>query len=252
MNWQDARAAGRILLCGGVSGAFYSAHAVERRLHPVSDERRDRYLHRWAGLLLPVLGVELLLDAPAPPPLLHEGPRLVVSNHRSMLDILLMARLFQGHILARGDMAAWPVLGEFARAAGTLFVDRADGSSRAVAIRRIRERLLAGRTVVVFPEGTTFEGDEVRPFHGGAFLAAQRSRSQVQPVGIAYQSGDAIFGDESFGAHLRRLTAAGRIAVAVCVGEPLSADSRRAEALRDRTRAAVQALVQRARARFTI
>jgi len=109
--------------------------------------------------------------------------------------------------------------------------------------------LARGSTVIVFAEGTTFAGDEVRPFHAGAFVAALRSGADVVPVGLAYRAGsDAAFVHESFGAHLARVAAAAPSDMAMCVGPPIAVGQNvRAAELKDRAHAEVQRLVRVAR-----
>jgi 1-acyl-sn-glycerol-3-phosphate acyltransferase len=104
-------------------------------------------------------------------------------------------------------------------------------------------------TVILFPEGTTYPGDEVRPFFPGAFVAAMHTPIDIVPVGIAYASGSgAAFVDESFGAHLSRMAAAPPSKVAMCVGPPIMVDDdARSAVLRDASHAAVQDLVHSAR-----
>lgn len=233
---------------GGVSGAMLAALTVEHRVRPVSDERLDTYVRSWARSLLRLLQVDVKLDAT--PGALEKGnaPRLVVANHRSTVDILLMLHLFGGNLLARGDMATWPVIGVMARRAGTLFVDREDPSSGAAAIQSMRERLRRGITVCVFPEGTTFAGDEVREFQAGAFIAVAREKGVVTPVGLAYENAEAIYGDEPVGDHMKRIARSPAIRVAAAVGPPISAAGVGIRALAERARDEVEVLVGRARA----
>jgi 1-acyl-sn-glycerol-3-phosphate acyltransferase len=208
---------------------------------------RERWVAAWSGALLTLFGIRVL--AKWMPPLEHGRGHLVVSNHRSTADILLLLRSFGGHMVSRADLARWPLVGVAARAVGTVFVDRADAVSGANAVRTIRSLLSRGSTVIVFPEGTTFPDDRVRPFHAGAFVAALRSGAAVVPVGIAYQTGSgAAFVNETFGAHLARMAAATPSRVAMCVGEPIAvADDARASDLRTRAHAAVERLVGDAR-----
>jgi 1-acyl-sn-glycerol-3-phosphate acyltransferase len=150
-----------------------------------------------------------------------------------------------GSVLARADLAAWPVLGRAAREGGTIFVDRADAWSGARAIREIRDRLAGGLTVTVFPEGTTHRGDEVREFQGGAFSALRGLEVEILPVGIAYEPG-AEFVGESFGAYMTRMTGRTSVPVALCFGAPRPASGNRQTLARD-LRTEVQTLVDRAR-----
>jgi 1-acyl-sn-glycerol-3-phosphate acyltransferase len=175
--------------------------------------------------------------------------RLVVANHRSTADILALLGAFGGAMVSRADVAGWPLIGAAARAVGTVFVDRANAFSGAMAVRAIRARLARGGTVIVFPEGGTSSGDEVRPFRPGAFIAALRADAEVVPVGLAYSSGsEAAFVDESFPAHLARMAAATPSKLAMCIGAPISgAAGARAESLRDSAHADVARLVAQAR-----
>ena len=237
----------RVAAVGGLSGALVAALTLEESVRKLSDERREAYVRRWAGTMLKLLRVEVTIDA-APGALdKSEGPRLVVANHRSTLDILLMLHLFGGNLLARGDMADWPAIGYMARRAGTLFVNRGDPASGALAVRRIRKRLERGITVSVFPEGTTFHGDEVREFQAGAFIAIAKLRGEVLPVGIAYEHPHAIYGDEPVLDHMKRLVRAPSTRVAVAVGAPVSAAPTGIGAFAASLRNEVQTLVHRAR-----
>jgi 1-acyl-sn-glycerol-3-phosphate acyltransferase len=202
-----------------------------------------RWVRRWAAGLLALFGVERRFSGQ--PVRWGGGPRLVVANHRSPLDIIVLLECFGGFVLARHDLAVWPMLGFAARESGTIFVDRNDARSGVKAIREIRKRLVEGHTVIVFPEGTTHAGDEVHPFQGGALAAVRGLDVELLPVGIAYRPG-AEFVNEGFGQHVLRAAQRARTPVAVCVGRPLRANAKRevlAAALRDE----VQALVHAAR-----
>jgi 1-acyl-sn-glycerol-3-phosphate acyltransferase len=237
----------RIAMFGALTGGMLPGLVVHQRL--VKDDARGRVRRRWvgiwAGALLRTFGVTADVEGPLPA---SGRGHLVVANHRSTADILVLLHTIGGLMVSRADLAGWPLVGAAARAAGTLFVDRADAGSGATAVRTIRSRLAEGETVIVFPEGTTFPGDEVRPFHAGAFLAAARSGADLVPVGIAYETGSgAAFVGESFPAHLRRVAAAKPSRLALRIGDPIDTDRAKAGQLRDRAREAVQALVRDAR-----
>ncbi len=236
------RASGLALLTLAQLGAV-EAH---QRLSP--PERRDavfdRHMRVWVRTLLRLFGVQVIRHPEEVPPKRAKA-RLVVSNHRSPVDIAVLLSIFGGQVLSRGDLSGWPILGTAARKAGTIFVDRDQSASGASAIRQIRRCLQQGATITVFPEGTTFEGDEVRPFRMGAFVGAQRLDLEAVPVGIAYEPG-AEFLDETFLQHLQRSAARRKTRVAVCIGEPRKAEGRAAE-LGTAVQEDVQSLVHEAR-----
>jgi len=238
----------RIGTAAAITGALAASLVAEERLRDVPPERRDRYVRAWARGMLRALKVELIIDGRYEP---SERPQLIVANHRSTLDIFVMLALFGGHLLARGDMEKWPAVGWMAKKAGTLFVDRSDAASGAAAVRKITDHLRRGRVIGVFPEGTTFNDDEVRPFHAGTFMAIARVRGEVLPVGIAYDDPIAHYVDEPIGHHFKRLLAARRTRVAVTIGEPIATTAVPIHETKERARDAVQSLVHAGRRRLT-
>jgi 1-acyl-sn-glycerol-3-phosphate acyltransferase len=229
------------------------------RMSLAGDDRasvRDRWLRRWSDTLLSLFAVSADvhglggLQAPAGPGAPKSPGRLVVANHRSTIDVAVLLRTFGGRMVSRGDLSGWPVLGAAARSVGTIFVDRGDAVSGATTIRAMRDALRAGDTVCLFPEGTTFEGDVVRPFHAGAFVSVLRTGAQIVPVGLAYERGSgAAFVGEPFLKHLERMAGAAPTRVVAKVGEPFAVTERaRASELCTRAHAAVQEAVNEARA----
>jgi 1-acyl-sn-glycerol-3-phosphate acyltransferase len=203
----------------------------------------QRWMQTWAHSLLWLFGVEAswsgaLTQTP-------KGARLIVSNHRSPLDILLLLQRFGGVVLSRADLADWPVLGPAARKAQTIFVDRDNTLSGVLAVRALRDRLAQEHTVIVFPEGTTLAGDEVRPFQQGAFAAARGLPVEIVPVGIAYPPGSEFL-DETFAQHMTRMARRPRTEVACVIGEPRSMPTAR-KVVAEQLRADVQDLVHQAR-----
>ncbi len=212
---------------------------------------RDRWVARWSGSLLRLFGVAVDYRGGAAEPeagATRRG-RLVVSNHRSALDVGILLQHFGGHMVSRADLARWPIVGAAARSVGTVFVDRQSTASGAATIRVVRGLLRDGETVLVFPEGTTFEGDTVRPFQPGAFIGALKSGATLVPVGIAYATGSgAAFVGESFTEHLARMAGSDATRAVVRVGEPIELrDTARAAEVAKMARDAVQALVEQAR-----
>jgi 1-acyl-sn-glycerol-3-phosphate acyltransferase len=177
--------------------------------------------------------------------------RLFVMNHRSMLDIFVNLAFIEANIVSRADLSGWPVIGVAARRVGTLFVVRNSRQSGAAVISAMVGAVERGRAVMVYPEGTTFCGDEVRPFRPGAFLAAQRTGAEIVPVGIAYE-GDAAYylEEESFVPHLLRVSGTRRIRIALEVGEAITGDHADVDAVKALAHERVQALVHTARRRL--
>lgn len=244
------RAAGRAAGFFGLTASMLGVYLTHERLvdpsqrEPLFASYRASYLQRALALL----GVDLVVE-PGPLPRAR-GPRLVVSNHRAALDIPIAVHLYGGEVLSMAEVADWPLLGTVARVAGTIFVDREAGGSRVAAAKVIRARLKAGHTVVVFPEGRTYEGDEVHAFAPGSFLVGRElDELEVAPMGLAYEHG-AEFTEESFLTHLAHTAGRPRTRVVACIGEPFRAAGRGPRELAATAHERVVSLVKRARARM--
>jgi 1-acyl-sn-glycerol-3-phosphate acyltransferase len=232
------------------SGAFVSLSAgilaayevnrlfVPRELH---EPLAETYCSHLVNRLLDVFGAEVSLRGTFAP----EAGALVVANHQSALDIAVMLSVFRPVMVSRHDVAEWPIFGRLAKHGATIFVDRSDRHSGAAAVRAMRTRLRDGRTVVAFPEGSTFAEDTVHEFQPGAFAAVRSLNVPVVPVGLAYAP-SIRYGEDSFAKHLGKIAARPKTHIAVHVGEPLaSSHDPRDAAVAARGR--VQELVQKAR-----
>lgn len=137
--------------------------------------------HRYACMLF---GVERKLKgAPA------RGGVLLVANHSSWLDILVLGGCSPAAFAARADLATWPVLGLLARLQRTMFVDRARRGRVGADAAAIATRLAQGDDVALFAEGTTSDGASILPFRS-ALLAAGDCARAIQPVLIVYVARD--------------------------------------------------------------
>ena len=178
---------------------------------------RDGLVARFAAQTLAILGVRARAGGAQP---LRDGPVLVVANHVSWLDVYLLNAVLGGarHV-AKSEVARWPVAGAIARGFGTFFHARGNFRDAARVKDAVAAALRAGERVVVFPEGTTSEGDDVGRFHAAFFQAAVDARVPVQAVAVRYPGAGgrpdpaaAFVGDMTFVASLapRAATAAAR------------------------------------------
>lgn len=244
---QARRTAAMVGVTTGMLGGFLAYRRILGREYDTAT--RDAWIVRWSKTLLRLFSVRLEvigereLVGPA------TSSRMVVCNHRSAIDISAMLATFGGHMVSRHDIANWPVIGLAAKSVGTVFVDRSSARSGMAAIRAMKELLTQGESITVFPEGTTFAGDEVRPFHPGAFVAVAGTGAPLIPTGIAYQSGaETAYFNETFVHHLGKIAKAPPTRVTLAVGSPIETKGVRAAALEAKAHAAVVELVARARA----
>ena len=123
----------------------------------------------------------------------HQRPLLVLANHISWADIVVLSAVAPVSFIAKAEMITWPLFGWLARAQRTVFVDRADRRRASEQADRISRRLEAGCVMVLFPEGTTSDGTRVLPFNasllGAAANVVRRGHVEavwVQPVALSY------------------------------------------------------------------
>jgi 1-acyl-sn-glycerol-3-phosphate acyltransferase len=228
------------------AGMLVGAELDRRRGRDEIDGERifDSWERTWSKGLLDIANVELVYTRELPP--VGKKARLVISNHRTALDIPLLLAHFGGSVLSRADLAEWPLLGTCAKRARTIFVEREENASRLAALRGIRAELERGRTVSVFPEGGTFPGDEVRPFFPASVAAMKGIDGEIVPVGLAIPPGLEYVVDP-FLDHIKALASAPRIRVGMAVGAPRPHPGGDARKLSESLRAEIQELVHEAR-----
>ncbi len=158
------------------------------------------------------------------------GPVLLVANHISWIDILALGSVMPFCFLAKREVASWPLLSTFAKAQGTVFVDRRRRRGVLAANRSMAERMLAGRRVLLFPEGTTLAGAVPGRFLSSHFAAARdllrlapgEGTVAVQPVCLAYSSPLAAWvGDEALVPHVWRVVRGEPMHCVVLLGTPI-------------------------------
>jgi 1-acyl-sn-glycerol-3-phosphate acyltransferase len=193
-------------------------------------QRREATVQAWSQRMLRVLGIPLHVrgDAPA------RGPVLLVANHISWLDILVMHAARHCRFVSKSDVKHWPLIGTLATGGGTLYIEREKRRDAMRVVHHMAESLRAGDIVAVFPEGTTGDGEALLPFHGNLIQAAISANAPVQPVALRFvdratgknSDGPLYLGDDSLLQSLWR-TLAGRPFVAhVRFGALQEADGR--------------------------
>ncbi len=200
---------------------FWTIKTLFPKLEPLD---REAHVHAWAGDMLRIVDIELVVNGTPP----AEGPMLLVANHISWLDILVMHASRYCRFVSKSDVKAWPFVSTLADGAGTLYIARESRRDAHRVVGQMAERLRAGDILAVFPEGTTGDGITLQPFHANLIQAAIEASVPVQPVALKFidaASGATSFapsyvGDETLaGSIWRTLTARGLKAV-VTFGAP--------------------------------
>lgn len=149
-----------------------------------------RFLPRlWHRVACRVLGIRVRVHGV----LEAKRPLLLAANHASWKDILVLGSVADVVYIAKSEVRGWPVFGILARLQATIFVEREQRQKTGEQVNEIAERLAAGEIVVLFPEGTTSDGNRLLEVKSSLFGAAASAVPHapdgivhIQPVSIAY------------------------------------------------------------------
>lgn len=170
---------------------------------------RDFILTNWARGLLRVMRVEVTQYGEPP-----AGGGLLISNHQSYVDILLLGAAGGGSFVAKSEIADWPIFGKLCRVGEVIFVRRGVKRDLPGVIDEIHRRLDARSRVLVFPEGTSTDGTAVARFRPSLLAPAAAGEIPVHWAVIRYRTRDADppardvvcwWGGMEFGPHVLRL-----------------------------------------------
>lgn len=171
----------------------------------------------WSRVMLRVFGVKTVLHGNLP------KVGLMMSNHQSYLDIWLIPKYAITVFVAKAEVKKMPLIGWGASAVNTVYVDRSSKESRARTKQEIAERLKKGRSVILFPEGTTGDGKELLPYKPGMFFTAAEEGFPIIPVAVYYENPDlAWVGDDNMGAHFFRNFSKLSTTAHITYGEPMT------------------------------
>ncbi|CAM4312031.1 lysophospholipid acyltransferase family protein [Kerstersia similis] len=158
----------------------------------------SRILMRWCcGVRCEVVGQPLL-----------KGPVLWTSNHVSWVDIFIINSVRASIFIAKKEVRQWPLIGWLAAGVGTLFIDRGYRQAVREVGQAVEIHFRRGRSVGLFPEGTTTDGMRLLPFRSGLFAPAVDAGVPVQPVALVFMqngrrsSRAAFTGDQSLMANI--------------------------------------------------
>jgi lyso-ornithine lipid O-acyltransferase len=166
-------------------------------------------------------------------------PLLIVGNHTSYLDIEVLGSLIPGSFVAKAEIARWPFFGWLAKLQRSVFIERRSSKAREHK-DEIEKRLLEGDVLILFPEGTSNDGNRILPFRSALFSVAERrvegEALVVQPVSLAYTRLDGMpmgrsfrpffawYGDMELPPHLWQMLGLGIVTAEVIFHEPVTID----------------------------
>ncbi|WP_245835140.1 lysophospholipid acyltransferase family protein [Thalassospira mesophila] len=190
-----------------------------------------RFYH---ALCLKIMHIEVRLSGEP----LIEGGGVLVANHASYLDIPILGAMTKGSFIAKKEVASWPIFGLLAKLQRSTFVERRPVRAREQT-DQISQRLASGHKLILFPEGTSNDGNRILPFKSTLFGVAESvlpdgSQVKIQPVSIAATRLDGApmgrdlrafyswYGDMDLAPHLWQFLALGKVTVEVVIHPPMT------------------------------
>ncbi len=200
------------------------------RFPRLDESQRAHEVQAWSSRMLAHMGIHLRVEGAVP----AQGPVLLVSNHISWLDILVIHAARHCRFISKSSVRDWPLIGRLATGAGTLYIERESRRDALRVVLDMRAALERGEIVAVFPEGTTGDGRALLPFHGNLIQAAISADAPVQPLALGFvdrASGRACYtpswiGDETLLGSIWRTLGTPGIEAVVVFGEPEHAQGR--------------------------
>ena len=147
-------------------------------------QAKQLHIQKWSKRLLNIFGIELLATNPQ---ILPSTSFLLCSNHISWMDIHAINALAPIRFVAKSEVEGWPVFGWMAKQLGTVFIKR-DSSRHAHLVVGELANTLKSESVCIFPEGTSTDGESVRPFKPNLFESAVVANVPVYSLAIRYLS----------------------------------------------------------------
>ncbi len=144
---------------------------------------RNWVFRNWSKYLLTVLGIKLNALG-----ILPTTPCLLVANHLSYLDIVVLASQFDCIFVAKSEVASWPIIGRLCQSMATIFIDRKRQRDILRVNQLIENALNAGKSVMFFPEGTTTDGAGLLPFKSALFEPAVKTATPIAIASLHYQT----------------------------------------------------------------
>lgn len=210
--------------------ALHGFWTIKTAFPQLSQPEREAQVHAWAQKMLRIAGIELTVKGTPP----ANGPLLLVANHISWLDILVMHASRYCRFVSKADVKHWPFVSTLAAGAGTLYIERESRRDAHRVVHHMVERLRAGEVLAVFPEGTTGDGITLKPFHANLVQAAISADVPVLPMALRFvdlSTGQTSFApryidDDSLVRSIWQTLTAQRLGAEVIFGQPQRAQGR--------------------------
>ncbi|MDB2461398.1 1-acyl-sn-glycerol-3-phosphate acyltransferase [Gammaproteobacteria bacterium] len=146
-----------------------------------ANENQSEKIRLWFEKILKIIGIKTSIKGK-----IKSGNYLIISNHSSWLDIIILGSTFKTTFLSKIEVSHWPVIGKITTAVDMLFINRGAKDAASLAVNGISKFILNNRNVTIFPEGTSSGGKGLLKFKPRLFASCIETNSPIQCVIIRY------------------------------------------------------------------
>lgn len=176
-----------------------------------------KHRQQCCKMMIKVLGIDLTIKGN-----IHHGSYLFISNHRCYLDPVAQLTKIVALPVAKAEVAKLPIIGYGASITGVHFVKRESDKSRKETRSGIAETIENGKSILIYPEGTTINTPTTGSFKPGTFHMAARDKVKIIPIAIEYGAvGDAWVGKDNMPIHFFKNFGKRDKKITVHFGEPM-------------------------------
>jgi len=160
---------------------------------------------------------------------MERGGYVIIANHVSYVDGIVLGSIFPILFVSKREVKRWPIVGQWNVLCGTIFINRQRKEEVGSLIEEMTRKLRQEANILLFPEGTSTEGEKLLPFQTVPLAAPLRSRSIIVPATITYKNIDDDpvtaanrdliywYGDMDFVSHFWKLLALHSVEVLVTI-----------------------------------
>jgi 1-acyl-sn-glycerol-3-phosphate acyltransferase len=207
----------RLILILLISGYVVVVGTIWLKLKGFSMPLQNWAMRTWGKSILFVCGIKVDKNK-----LPENSHFILMPNHRSYIDIFIVAAFTPAAFVAKAELKNWPFLKTGAKITNTIFVSRAELKSLVATMKKIKKSVSNNIPVALFPEGTTSKGPLTKPFKKGSFKIAADTKIPVIPMAIHFpDEKDAWIDDDTFTGHFFRQMSKPVTKVFVKYGAPL-------------------------------
>ena len=147
--------------------------------------QQERIIRFWCKRLLSIFEISVEVTG-LESNLMNQKKYLMVANHISWMDIIVIQSIKPCIFVAKSDVASWPLFGWVAQMTGTIFIKRDKISDIKKALKKMKRRLIK-RSVCIFPEGTSTNGRYLLPFKSNLFQSSMDTQKSILPLCLRYE-----------------------------------------------------------------